>query len=247
MDAACGAGAVLTASVRTIAETGSTNADLLAAVARGDAREGDWLRAERQTAGRGRQGRDWSSPDGNLFASTPIRLRPSDPPAATLALVAAVALHEALDRVAGTVPVQLKWPNDLLVAGAKLSGILLERSGDWVVAGFGVNVAHAPAVGHRATTSLHAAGAEVSAEMVFDALRGTVATWVARWRSEGFAAVRHQWLQQAHPPGTALSARLPDGSLLEGSFAGLDAAGGLRLSLASGEERVIHAADVFLL
>ena len=106
-------------SIRTIVETGSTNADLLHLAAHG-AREGEWLRAERQVAGRGRQGRVWESPVGNLYASTLVRLRAGDPPAASLALLAAVALHEALSLYMPGRAI-LKWPNDVMVDGAKLA------------------------------------------------------------------------------------------------------------------------------
>jgi len=140
MVADCGTGAVLT--IRVVGETGSTNADLLAVAATGAA-EGQWLRAERQLAGRGRLGRNWSDGNGNLFASTIVRLRPDDPAAHTLTLVAAIALAEAVSVFAPGVAT-IKWPNDLMVGEAKLSGILLERSGEAVVVGFGVNLASHP-------------------------------------------------------------------------------------------------------
>ena len=235
------------AVVRTVAETGSTNADLLAS-ARADAPEGCWLRAERQLAGRGRQGRSWASPPGNLYASTLVRLRPDDPAAATLALLAAVALDDAIgvflpDRTALT----LKWPNDLLLAGMKLSGILLERADNAVVIGIGVNLAHHPDLPDRPTTSLAAQGVTVAPSTLCDVLVETMARWLARWRGEGLAPVRARWLARAHPPGTALTARLPDGIAIDGLFDGLDADGALVLRLAAGDRRVIHAADVFLL
>src|ERR1700743_1737413 len=110
--------------IRTVAETAATHDDV-AVLARHGAAEGLWLRAERERAGRGRQGRAWESPPGNLFASTLVSVRPGEPAAPTLALVAAVALAEASE--AYGVTAMLKWPNDLLVDGAKLSGILLER------------------------------------------------------------------------------------------------------------------------
>jgi BirA family biotin operon repressor/biotin-[acetyl-CoA-carboxylase] ligase len=233
--------------IRTVAETGSTNADLLALACAGAA-EGYWLRAERQHAGRGRQGRPWLSPPGNFYASTLIRLRPTDPPAATLALLAAVALDEAIgvflpDRGALT----LKWPNDLLLAGAKLSGILLERAEDAVVIGIGVNLAHHPDLPDRATASLAGHGVLVEPAMLAEVLAEGMARWVGRWRGEGLASVCARWLARAHPVGTALTARLPDGSATQGLFDGLDADGALVLRLASGDRRVIHAADVFLL
>lgn len=231
-------------TIRTVAETGSTNADMVV-LARQGVEEGLWLRAERQTAGRGRQGRAWTSPAGNLYASTLVRLRSSDPPAATLALVAAVALHEAVG-VFG-VAAQLKWPNDLLIAGAKLSGILLERSDDAVVIGIGVNLSHHPDLPDRPTTSLAAHDAQVAPDAFLDVLAEAFARRLTRWRGEGIAAIRAAWLAAAHPAGTALSVRLPDGSAYDGLFDGLDPDGALILRLASGQRHVIHAADVFLL
>lgn len=231
-------------TIRTVAETGSTNADMLL-LARDGAEEGLWLRAERQTAGRGRLGRAWLSPDGNLYASTLVRLRPGNPQPASLALVAAVALQEAI-AVFG-VTAELKWPNDLLLQGAKLSGVLLERAGDAVVIGIGVNVAHHPDLPDRPTTSLAAAGTPVVAQTLLDVLAESFARWLARWRGEGLGPVRTAWLAAAHPVGTALTARLPDGSTREGLFDGLDPDGALILRLASGERHVIHAADVFVI
>lgn len=232
-------------TIRTVVETGSTNADLLHLAALG-AREGEWLRAEVQTAGRGRQGRAWQSPAGNLYASTLVRLRPGDPPAPSLALVAAVALHEVLALHLPTPPM-LKWPNDVLVAGAKLSGILLERSDDAVVIGIGVNVAHYPDLPGRPTTSLAAQGSAVDAVTLVEVVAEAMARWVGRWRSEGLATIRAAWLTAAHPIGTALTVRTPDGRSLDGLFDGLDADGALLLRLANGERRVMHAGDVFLL
>lgn len=115
------------------------------ALAAAGAAEGLWLRADYQTGGRGRQGRVWQSPPGNFYGSTLVRLRGGDPAAATLALVAAVALEEAVRIYAPGADVAIKWPNDLLLGEAKLAGILLERADDAVVVGIGVNLAHHPA------------------------------------------------------------------------------------------------------
>jgi BirA family biotin operon repressor/biotin-[acetyl-CoA-carboxylase] ligase len=225
------------------------------------------LRAEQQSGGRGRQGRDWVSPPGNLYASTLVRLRPNDPPAATLALVAAVALDEAVRAYINLFPgegrgpvatgpilgpglrrgTMIKWPNDLLIDGAKLSGILLERSGDAVVIGIGTNLAHHPELPDRPATSLAAHGITVDAASFLETLAETFARWLAKWRGEGLAPIRARWIEHAHPSGTALTARLPDGSSIDGLFERLDADGALILRLADGTTRVIHAADVFLL
>ena len=226
--------------IRTVAETGSTNDDL-AVLAREGADEGLWLRAERQTGGKGRQGRPWQSPPGNLHASTLVRLRPDDPPAPTLALVAAVALHEAASVHASGV--RIKWPNDLLADEAKLAGILLEREGDAVVIGFGVNLAIHPRDLDRPATSLAAlAGTAPDPADFLGVLAEIFDRCLDRWRSEGLAAIRRRWLDAAHPLGTALST--PEG---EGSFEGLDDSGALRLRRADGTIGLVHAGDVFLI
>jgi BirA family biotin operon repressor/biotin-[acetyl-CoA-carboxylase] ligase len=230
--------------IRTVQSTASTNADMLA-LAESGAAEGLWLRAIEQTAGRGRQGRAWVSPPGNLYASTLVRLRPGDPSPATLAMVAAVALDEVL-RAYGATPI-IKWPNDLLIGEAKLTGILLERSGHAVVVGIGVNLAHHPGGLDRAVTSLAARGLGAPDPNLFlRDLAEAFARWLAQWRV-GLEAIRRRWLERAHPSGTALTARLPDKAAIDGLFDGLDADGALRLRLASGEVQVIHAGDVFLI
>lgn len=245
-----GRGAVLTIAIQTVVETGSTNADLML-LAQGGAQEGLWLRAERQTGGRGRLGRTWQSPPGNLYASTLVRLRPNDPAAASLALVAAVALQEAVSTyLAGAglaATAMLKWPNDLMIGDAKLSGILLERAEDAVVIGIGVNLAEYPQQLDRPTTSLRQQGVEIAPGDLLDTLAGNFAHWLARWRAEGLAPVCGRWTARAHPPGTALAVQLPDGGRLEGRFERLDADGALMLRLADGSDRVIHAGDIFLI
>jgi BirA family transcriptional regulator, biotin operon repressor / biotin---[acetyl-CoA-carboxylase] ligase len=233
-------------AVRTVPETGSTNDDL-ASLARAGAPEGVWLRAERQSEGRGRQGREWHSPPGNLYASTLVRLRPGDPPAPTLALVAAVALHEVASAFADGTQIEIKWPNDLMVAGAKLSGILLERLDDAVVIGFGVNLAHHPDETARPAISFGMLGGAPEPALFLEALTGGFAPWLERWRAEGLAPVRARWLAAAHPPGTALSTHTASGAWVEGLFDGLDETGALRLRMADGTAEVIHAGDVFLI
>jgi BirA family biotin operon repressor/biotin-[acetyl-CoA-carboxylase] ligase len=232
--------------IHTVAETGSTNDDL-ATLAREGAPEGVWLRAGRQSGGRGRQGREWHSPPGNLYASTLVRIRPGDPPAPTLALVAAVALHEVASSFAiAGVAIEIKWPNDLLVAGAKLSGILLERIGDAIVVGFGVNLADHPDEIARPAINMGMLGGVPDPARFLEALAESFARWVGRWRDEGLEPVRQRWLAAAHPRGTALSTHTASGAWVEGLFDGLEDSGALRLRLADGSSHVIHAGDVFL-
>ncbi len=228
--------------IQTVERTASTNADMIALAAQG-ADEGLWLRAVEQTAGRGRLGRAWVSPPGNLYASTLVRLQPTDPNPATLALVASVALDETL-RGWGAEP-WIKWPNDLFIGDAKLTGILLERSGDAVIIGIGVNLAHHPEGLDRAVTSLAAYGlGSPDPEGFLRDLAQSFARWLQVWRGS-LEPVRRRWLEWAHPVGTALSVRLPDQPPIEGLFDGLGPDGALRLRLPSGEVQVIHAGDVF--
>ncbi|MFT3967188.1 MAG: biotin--[acetyl-CoA-carboxylase] ligase [Sphingobium sp.] len=238
----------MTGRIIVLAETGSTNSDMIALAGTG-AEEGLWLRAERQTGGRGRSGRSWSSDTGNLHISTLVRLRPGDPAAHSLALVCAVAVHSALAALAPAIPVTIKWPNDLLVRDAKLCGMLLERTGDAVVAGFGMNITHAPEIAGRDTTSLASEGAasDISATRVAETLAEHFAHWLDRWRREGLAPLREAWLAGAHAPGTPLRACLPDGTEVTGRFAGLAADGALLLGREDGSQAVIHAGDVFAL
>lgn len=141
---------------------------------------------------------------------------------------------------------RLKWPNDLLLGGAKVSGILLERADDAVVIGVGVNLAHHPALAERATTSLADHGASVSAAAFAERLAEMFAAWLFHWRQDGLAPVIRRWTERAHAVGTRLVANLPDGEVIAGAFVRLSAEGALVLALADGHERAIHAGDVFL-
>lgn len=233
--------------MRFVAETGSTNADMKALALDG-APEGQWLRAGRQMAGRGRMGRDWEGGEGNLYASTLIRLLPTDPPPPTLALVAAVAVHRALGDYVGAQAITIKWPNDIMAGSAKLSGILLERAGDAIIIGIGVNVAHAPPLADRQATSLHELGAvNCNAATLLDGIARHWDDGVRQWRTFGVEPVARSWQDRAHAAGTPLAALLPDGQRIEGRFDALDRDGALIMRLADGGRHVIHAGDVFLI
>ncbi len=225
--------------IRIVERTGSTNADLLADDA---AAEGEWLVALTQEAGKGRQGRQWQSLDGNFFGSTLVQLRAGDPAAPSLALAAGLALLEAVEAAAPGRALMLKWPNDVMLDGAKLAGILLERSGDRVVAGFGVNLAKAPAIEGRVTAHL---GGTIAPQAFAPLLAASFARLLAAWRSTSPEALTKAWLARAHPIGTVLAVHTGPGDTVCGTFAGIEPDGALRLEIA-GETRVIRAGDVEL-
>jgi BirA family biotin operon repressor/biotin-[acetyl-CoA-carboxylase] ligase len=229
--------------IEYLADTGSTSADIAARLREGlFVPEGHWLVADRQTAGRGRQGREWFDGTGNFMGSTVVHPRFGDPDPATLALIAGLAVLQAVTGLPGGGTTLLKWPNDLMIGKAKLAGILLERAGDSVIVGVGVNLASAPAVPGRETIALGGADRDPFAAdlaRLFD-------LELDRWRSFGLAPVVRRWLAAAHPIGMPLSVGEPGGVPLSGSFAGLTDEGALQLRLADGSTRVIHAGEVRL-
>ncbi len=230
--------------IRTVAETGSTNADLLASLRAGDPRvEGEWLVADRQSAGRGRLGRQWLDAPGNFMGSTVVQLRAGDQHAPTLSFVAALAVHAAVQpRLADPTMLMCKWPNDVLLGAAKFCGILLERQDDWVVVGIGVNLVSAPEVEDRETRAL---GSDLTERDAFARdLAGHFAQELAAWRAGGTQALFPRWLARAHPLGTPLVTHDAAGEAVHGTFAGLTADGSLQLALASSETRVIAAGEV---
>ena len=234
--------------IHTIAEIGSTNTALLARLVDGPTlAEGDWLVADRQTGGRGRAGRTWFDGLGNFMGSTIASIVSGDPPAPTLALVAGVAVHRAIGALApGLRDVWLKWPNDVLIEGAKLGGILLERQGEAVVVGIGVNLAAAPDLPDRPSASLRGAGVEIARDSFADALATHWASALESWHRGDWPALRAEWLERAHPLGTRLMVRDAGGQPIEGTFAGLEPHGAALLRLADGTTRAIHAGEIEL-
>lgn len=233
--------------IRTVPETGSTNVDLLSALRNGErVVEGDWLVADRQSAGRGRQGREWFDGTGNFMGSTVVRLVPGDPPAAGFALAAGLAVYEAvIPLLPDPAALRLKWPNDLTFAGAKLAGILLEREGDALVVGIGVNLAKAPSIEGRATLALAELVPVPDRDLFAATLASSFALELRRWRDYGLGPLVRRWQAAAHPIGTPLTIRPPGEVSVAGTFDGLSDEGALRLRLADGAYRVIHAGDVF--
>lgn len=234
--------------IEVLAETGSTNADLISRLREGDrVAEGHWLVADRQTAGRGRQGRSWFDGSGNFMGSTVVRCLAQDPPAASLALGVALAVYEAvLPFVPNPADLSLKWPNDLMLGGAKLAGILLEREGDAVVVGVGVNLAAAPDLPDRRTTSISMVAPAPDRDHFARGLADQFAVELDRWRTFGLEPLTRRWMAAAHPVGTPLRVHPPGEEAIEGAFAGLTEDGALMLRLPEGRIRTIHAGDVML-
>lgn len=238
-----------------LAEVDSTNAEAMRAALQGE-RGPLYIRADRQTAGKGRSGRAWETCAGNLALSRLGRL--SCPPAAVpqLALVAGLAVHRAIaelfDGAEEGRALRLKWPNDVLLDHAKVAGILVESSafaGERVaVIGVGVNLAEAPDVPGRATIALAGRVAQTPsprqlAARVARHLEGALAQWDHGRR---FDLIRAGWLAAALPLGTALSINTGQG-VVSGRFAGLDEGGALRLDVPGLGAKSFSFGDVALI
>ncbi len=181
------------------------------------------------------------------MGSTAVHIEPSDPPAHTLALVTACAVRAAIDKATlGRAASVIKWPNDILIGNAKLAGILLERVGAHLIIGIGVNIASAPELPDRKTTSLSAQNINLSRNDFADALTEIWLAYIAKWRNAGVAAIAEEWLSFAHPIGTKLQVAEGEYAGLTGEFDGLEDDGALRLRQSDGTRIIIHAGDIAL-
>ena len=238
----------MTTTIECVTETGSTNADLIVRLANGECvPEGHWLIADRQTAGKGRQGRSWIDAPGNFMGSTAVRLHQRDPSPATLSFVAAVAVDETvLPSLANPQALMLKWPNDVLLDGAKFCGLLLECEAGHAVIGIGVNLSVAPTIANRKVKALSDTGPVPARDSFAKALAAQMALEVHRWREFGTGPIINRWKAAAHKPGTPLSVHDAGGKRMSGTFDGLDDHGALRLRLPGGTTHIVHAGDVLL-
>ena len=213
-----------------------------------------WIAARRQTAGRGRRGRAWESVQGNLAATllAATELPPAE--AAQLSFVAGLAVADLALAYVPEAAVSLKWPNDMLLGGAKASGILIEsgpqsNGGLWLAVGVGINLAHAPeGLGYPATSlaaHLRPGARTPTPEAALEQLAGHMAERVRQWLDDGFVAVRAAWLARAAGIGQTCTARMGDGSAVQGVAEGLDIDGALLLRMDDGQVRRISAGDVF--
>ena len=207
-----------------------------------------WLRADKQSAGRGRQGRKWEDATGNLLCTLLLDPKCAAPKAAELSFVTGLAVADAVDALTGTNAARLKWPNDVLIDGAKVSGMLLETASaqvgeklPWLAIGIGINLAWAP--DNTPYPAAHLGGTATPSEAL-EALATSMDARLNEWRLSGFGAVRKAWLARAHNLGQEITARLP-GEEVTGTFTGLHDDGALSLTLADGTKRAITAGDVF--
>jgi BirA family biotin operon repressor/biotin-[acetyl-CoA-carboxylase] ligase len=215
-----------------------------------------WIWSARQSQGRGRGGREWISRPGNLFASLLIGVNAPPRVAGQLALLAGIVAYDTIAKLIayeGRSELLLKWPNDILLSGEKVAGVLLENVGSLienrsiVVIGTGINLASHPEDLPQPAVSLAAYGMEVAPAEALEVLAATTHEWLGRW-GEGscFPTIRRAWLDRAGPAGRPLRVKV-HGEETEGVYGGLDADGALRLLTADGAEYRIAAGDVFFL
>nr|WP_167085513.1 biotin--[acetyl-CoA-carboxylase] ligase [Rhizomicrobium palustre] len=210
-----------------------------------------WITAERQTKGRGRRGRVWQAPPGNLSAT--LLIRPDRPAqeCAQLSFAAALAVSDMLAHYASRHDIRLKWPNDVLVEGRKIAGILLESETQpdglmrFLAIGIGVNLAAFPPETEFPATALGALGLTPPApKAALTRLAGAFLKWYEVWRGEGFAPLRAAWLARAYGIGRPIRVRLAAEDI-HGVFRDLDETGALLLELPNGAVRTIAAGEVF--
>lgn len=230
---------------RTFETIDSTNEEARR-LARDGARGPLWIRAIRQTGGRGRRGRSWISEPGNLFATCLFRPKRPQNERAQLSFVAVLALYDALAEITGLGDrLRCKWPNDLMLKHGKLAGILLESEEDWVAVGLGVNLVHAPEnVERRAVALMDIYAEEVYPETVLRALSSAFLRRRMQWESEGFLPIRTEWLARAEGLGEPVTARLHDREI-HGIFSDLAVDGALLLELPDRSVARITAGDIF--
>jgi BirA family biotin operon repressor/biotin-[acetyl-CoA-carboxylase] ligase len=236
-----------------IDETDSTNADAMRLALKGE----DlplWVIADRQTAGRGRAGRSWVSPGGNLYTSLAFCCAAKMENAGQLSLIAGISLFDAIRAstdLAQDAGLRLKWPNDILMGGAKMGGILVESTsargspGFLAVVGFGVNLSSHPEDLGRAVTSLGRHTRAPAPAVLLASLADQFPRWLDVWESgDGFTAIRQGWMERAGPIGEAITVNSADG-LISGTYRGLSETGAL-LAEVDGQVREINHGDVAL-
>jgi BirA family biotin operon repressor/biotin-[acetyl-CoA-carboxylase] ligase len=236
--------------LRHLAEVDSTNEEARRLAAQGETVP-TWIMADRQTAGRGRRGRAWASPSGNLMTTLYLPQGFDAVSAGQIAFVAGLALEDTVRGFMGAgAQVSLKWPNDVLINGKKASGILLESAMrdnklDWLAVGLGLNLAHHPDDTPYPATNMQNEGcAPISNGQALAHLAAAFDAVFQQWQRGGFAPILTAWRQVAHGLGGPIVARL-ENHQIEGMFQDIDEKGALMLRDGAGETHIIDAGDVF--
>ncbi len=237
----------------TLDHVDSTNAEISRLAEKGELGP-LWVRANSQTHGRGRRGREWVSQKGNLYCSGLFPHNGTLQETARISFVAALAVADCLGDYVTKDKISLKWPNDVLIDGLKSSGILLESGKDHFIVGIGINLtSHPPLTPYPATHILEhiEAGLLNSPEPIMtgpDAVLAVLAIrfeyWLNLLADEGFSSISKAWLSRAYNVPGKVKVRLPKEEF-SGQALGLDDNGALRVRLENGTIRDVHAGDIF--
>ncbi|HVY14459.1 MAG TPA: biotin--[acetyl-CoA-carboxylase] ligase [Rhodopila sp.] len=229
-------------TIRHYDTIGSTNDELRRLAAEG-AGDGTVVHADEQTSGRGRMARSWFSPPGNLYMSILMRTGLPTQRSSELGFLTAIAVAETVRAlVPAKVPVVLKWPNDVLAAEAKISGILVEQAEAAVIVGIGLNILEAPSSTGYRTTTVAAQGGIATVDGARDLLLTRFRRLADLWTEQGFGPIRQAWLGLSYPVGAEIKFTGAEGPIA-GQFAGLDTDGALLLNTPEGQLRFL-AGDV---
>lgn len=228
--------------IETYAQLESTQDELIHLIKSGQGEEGKGVQALSQSSGRGRQGRSWEGPMGNLYLS--LALKPDIVPrnAGQIAFVAGMAVYETVRSLLGEDKnIALKWPNDVLVDGCKIAGLLIEKHEDFYILGIGLNILAPP---DNAAGLQEMSDKRLPVNPVRDMLLDILSAYITRWEKEGFEVIREQWMRQAAFVNEEIKVRLPQ-ETISGIFKGIDNKGALLLETDNQTQR-IWSGDVFL-
>ncbi len=229
----------------------STNKEAIRQMEAGGGSDGLWILSDAQTGGRGRRGREWVSKPGNIYCSLIHEASKDTYTSSQLSFVTSLAVRDTVAQFTDDeCAVKCKWPNDVLVNGQKISGILLETYSktvpeqNFVIIGIGINIEHHPDIASYPATHLNAhSGEHVGSINAFTILVEKTAYWIDVWQKEGFEAIRKKWLENCKGFGKEIRVKLPDKEIV-GRFIDLNGDGGLKLDM-GGETKLIHSGEVF--
>jgi len=214
------------------------------------AKSGLWISADEQTVGRGRGARVWVSKPGNLYCSLIYDVGKDLTNATQLSFVTSLAVRDTVAGLLKSADIKCKWPNDVMVGGKKICGILLEThtgadvQSNFIIIGIGINIEHHPDLTlYQATHINEQCGIKYSSDDVFHRLVHNMARWLDIWQKEGFLKVKEEWLNHSIGLGETITVRMAAEELV-GRFVDLDSGGALKLEI-NGEIKLIHSGDIF--